>query len=52
MLPSRGIQVFLVLWPHLCHAGFEHGDLEVLGLTLELISSWVFCFAVAASSSS
>lgn len=47
MLPSRAIQVFLVLWPHLCHGG-----LQVLGLTSELISSCVFCFAVAASSSS
>lgn len=49
-VPSHGTQVWQVLWPHLCHAASEHW--EVLGFTLEPISSWLFCFAVAASSSS
>lgn len=49
MLPSHGVQVFLVLWPYLCRAGFEHSGLEMPCLTLELIISWVLCFAVAGS---
>lgn len=34
-LVSYGIEVFLVLWPHLSGVGFEHSDFEGLSFNLK-----------------